>query len=146
MAKSVLFEVVLVHFDIGVFANKLNLFIYRLLVQLLDFDFSSVVDRLENLLLIQPQRFRLNFLQNLWIFWKYCVVEKLFGEGEAFDVFFHGHVNKLTLAQIDNIMVTNQLVLTALQLLSDVMLVVGHAVGNEVEADADDAFGDEVHF
>jgi len=126
------------------FANELDLPVDTLFVHLLDLDLSFVVNGLEDLFLVEAKTLSLDLLHDFWILREHNLMHELLCKGESFDVSHDGHVDKLTLAKVDDVVVTDQL--GSLLLLGYVMLLVGHTIGDEAETDSNHAFGDEVHF
>ena len=106
---------------------------------------SLLVDRLENLLLIVSEAIFLYLLENSRILRKNLLMQEFLSQSKALHILRRGHhVYELTFALVYYIVITDNLTTTLL--LGDGKLIFQKAIGYEAEADANDTFGDEVHF
>jgi hypothetical protein len=117
--------------------------INRLLVQLLDFELSLIIDGLENVLAVIFSRVVLNFLEDLGILWQNTINES-FCKAETLDFFVVGNVDKLTLALVNDVVVANEV--RARKLFADKVKLVAHTILNQTETDTDLTFIEEIHF
>lgn len=134
--------------------RQLNLTVNRLLVHVLDLLASHLINWFENPLVVQVERLHLDFAHDLWIFWKYFLVQFLFGKGETFYILVVGHVNKLRLALVYNVVITDVVRLALIilsaylrdQSLAYLILLIGKSIRDQTECNSDVAFDDEIHF
>lgn len=94
--------------SLGVFLiDECNVSVYRLLVKLLNLQFSFFVYWLKNILFVVLLRLRLDLLEDLWILWKHSIMKESLGQTESFAFFVISDIDKLCFALVDNVMITD---------------------------------------
>ena len=69
---------------------------------------SLVIYRLKDVLIVKIEALSLNLGFDIWVLWEDLLMHPLFGESKAFHIFDKCHVDELTLAIVNNVMITNQ--------------------------------------
>ena len=88
--------------------SQLDLSVDRLLIHIDDLLLAHVIDWLEDLLVVNAERFQLDLFLNLRVLRENLLVKHLLSKSEALNLFVYRHINELGLALVDHVVITNQ--------------------------------------